>query len=261
MKNLFILLCIGLVSCQTAVTNVEIPAIDEKVVVFGSASNYRNWTTIQVSKSEPLLNNNTNGEFEALVDAVVVLQGPNGNDTFEYVPFQNLFINKSPLDFIPGEVYNLSVKAPNFDEAIATTTMPLAPTNVDVEIDSIQGEWEVEYRLELTFDDDDSKEDFYRIEGVVDEFGDTISLYTFPYVFNDKLENRGRLTLNTVFYNWTGKSPIILLSAISEEEYKYEKALEGYEPGNPFAEPSPLPNNVSPGLGMFTLKNTQIVIL
>jgi len=135
-----------------------------------------------------------------------------------------------------------------------------------LDLDSFDRDFQVEYRGAITIDDNPSVAQYYRIE-VFSVYGNEPirSLYEGEY-FSDEDAVDGRIRSKFSAYSWddeNGSRPrvVFVLSSITEDHYRYGKVLETYEPNNPFSEPTPLPNNIEGGLGIFSISNSEILEL
>lgn len=260
--GLFVAIFFG--SCQTVLENVEVPEIPVKAVVFGNISQLNNSTIIELTKSKPILNNSTTNDFESIKDASI--QVTNGTDliTFRYNPSEDHYVYNGKISLIPGSTVMLDINTPILGDLDAEVVVPTAVSNYTVTLDSIVRQYDTEFRLLVK--KPVGVNEFYRIEAFADYGDDTVSVYTQNEYFNGNDAQDGVLSMKSTLYTWESqqdKNPklFIILSAITEAHYKYGKALENYQPDNPFAEPTPLPNNVTGGLGIFTVSIGEVIQL
>lgn len=178
-----------------------------------------------------------------------------------------------------GNVYELKVNAPGFEEVTSIQTIP-SLVKIDTSnivrggyVDPLEG---VMDEIKLEFTDPADEENYYMVmlhEELIDsnwqDGGYTIdqwvqwlsskevfveSGYDFS-IFNDLSFNGSQIEVN--FGSWLGDAPLdkyyFQLISVSKETYAYLKSYIAYDnsAGNPFAEPTLLYNNIIDGVGFF----------
>jgi hypothetical protein len=264
MKKVFIytLFVLSLYSCETVLENVPVPDIPQKAVVFGSIEVESSYHTLRVTKSKPILNNSTSSGFDAIPDATVTVTSGAQIYTFTYSPAIELYEYRGMIDLSSGEA-QLAVNTISLGSLTSRVTAPAKLGTYTLEVDSLVREYETEYAVQFTMSASGNAE-YYRIDGFSTYATDTFSSYsTNEYHTNEDALDQ-ELKVKTAFYEWDDKNGnsshlYVRLSRISEEYYTYGKALENYEPNNPFAEPIPLPNNVEGGLGIFGISRSRVI--
>ncbi len=271
MKKVLIIICLFvLAGCQTVLEDVAVPAAEVKAVVFFSAQNTfginadRNFLYLDLTKSKPVLNASQNGDFDPIDNAQISIEGSGFEAGFFYETNTKKYLMSTSSRFTSGTEYTLNIKTPENGTLTSTVTMPDSIENYMLEIDSIDQEWQVVYNGRLSIPDNTTKDEYFRIEAFSRYFGDDEKMYVENEYFSDENAIDGKVNVRFTTYSWDdeeGNKPevYLVLSAITKDHYEYGKALVGYNPENPFSEPSPLPNNVEGGLGIFTLSNSQLI--
>jgi hypothetical protein len=259
---IYTLFVLSLYSCETVLENVPVPEIPQKAVVFGSIEVESSYHTLRVTKSKPILNNSTSSGFDAIPDATVTVTSGAQIYTFTYSPAIELYEYRGMIDLSSGEA-QLAVNTISLGSLTSRVTAPAKLGTYTLEVDSLVREYETEYAVQFTMSASGNAE-YYRIDGYSTYATDTFSSYsTNEYHTNEDALDQ-ELKVKTAFYEWDDKNGsssnlYVRLSRISEEYYTYGKALENYEPNNPFAEPIPLPNNVEGGLGIFGISRSRVI--
>ena len=259
---MYLAVILSVYGCQTVLENVPIPEIPQKAVVFGSIEVENSYHTLRVTKSKPILNNSTSSGFDAITDAQVTVTGGAQVYTFTYSPAIELYEYRGMIDLSSGEA-QLAVNTISLGSLTSRVTAPAKLGTYTLEVDSLVREYETEYAVQFTMSASGNAE-YYRIDGFSTYATDTFSSYsTNEYHTNEDALDQ-ELKVKTAFYEWDDKNGnsshlYVRLSRISEEYYTYGKALENYEPNNPFAEPIPLPNNVEGGLGIFGISRSRVI--
>jgi hypothetical protein len=271
MKKSIIFLCVlALAGCQTVLDDVVVPTAEVKVVVFYSTSNsfapasVRNFSYLELTKSKPVLNSSQNGDFEIIDDAQIELTGNGFEALVRFDPNFESYLVGPDSRYRAGTEYTLNIETPENGTLTSTVTMPDSIQNYTLEIDSIDQEWQVVYNGRLSIPDNTAKDEYFRIEAFSRYFGNDNKMYVENEYFSDENAANGSINARFTTYSWDDEDQerpkvYLILSAITKDHYEYGKALENYDPGNPFSEPSPLPNNIEGGLGIFTLSNSQLV--
>ncbi len=265
MRKTIILVCvIVLSSCQTVLEDIAVPAVEVKAVVFYSANNFGGFANpLLLTKSKPVLNSSTSSDFKKIENATITLTG-NGQEV-DFTPRDNGYvINNQNVRFITGIEYVLNVVTPENGTVTGKSIMPDSISEYQLEVDSIDQDFEVIYVVRLSIPDNPNKDEYYRFEAFSRYDGNDEVMYVDNEYFSDENAANGSVSNRFTTYSWDDKNGdrpevYFILSVITKDHYDYGKALLSYDPGNPFSEPTPLPNNVEGGLGIFTLSNSQII--
>lgn len=264
-KNVILVCVIALFGCQTVLDDVAVPQAEVKAVVFFSASNLDTTEfTFDLTKSKPVLNSSQSGNYEPLEDAQITLTGGGFDANFFYDSNSENYLMFTGSRFEPGIDYILSIKTPQNGALSSTVNMPYPIENYTLEIDSVVQDFQIEYTGRLSIPDNPNLEEYYRIEAFSRYNGVDSRMYVDGEYFSDENTSNGDVNNRFTTYSYEYKEGYrhevyIIISSITKEHYNYGKALENYDPENPFSEPSPLPNNIEGGLGLFTLSNSKLI--
>jgi hypothetical protein len=261
-------LIIGLHSCQSIVTNVDLPQINVEPVVHFRYDKAINMYDCSLTKSNPIFGDQKS-EFEVIEDAMVTITGIGKTDTLLYVDDLMKYKKAGSINFIDGEMYNLEVKMSDGSKAQAQSKFPVRPQNVDVVIDSFKKDFETVYRVRTSWDDIPGITDYYMLEfyqvynfdGEKDTFGSEVARLAVGDDSGTRFTKQHEAYAFTEPGSSFSVNMFVVLSGITKKQYDYLDFLERYEPENPFTEPTTIPSNIQGGLGMFTLKNSVLVKL
>ena len=259
---IYTLFVLSIYSCETVLENVPIPESPQKAVVFGSIEVESLYHTLRVTKSKPILNNSMSSGFNAIPDATVTVTSGGQNYIYVFNPAMETYEYRGVIDLSSGEA-QLAVNTISLGSLTSRVIVPTKFGAYTLVVDSLVREYETEYAVQFTIPASDNAA-YYRIDGYSTYATDTFSSYsTNEYHTNEDALDQ-ELKVKTAFYEWDDKNGsssnlYVRLSRISEEYYTYGKALENYEPNNPFAEPIPLPNNVEGGLGIFGISRSRVI--
>ncbi len=261
---IYTILVISLFSCQTVLDNVPVPEIPQKAVVFGSIEEGGTFHTLRVTKSKPIFSNSPSNEFEVIPNAAVTVTSGGNEYVYVFNSTSQNYEYRGVIDIISGEA-SLKVETPTLGTLTSTVSAPAALDGYTLLVDSTERSFEKEYAVQFTLPAS-SNPAYYRIDGYVAYASDTFSSYSSnEYHTNEDVLDK-ELKIKTSFYNLSNEDGgstdlYVRLSSISEDHYTYGKALVGYEPDNPFSEPTPLPNNVEGGLGIFGISRSVVIKL
>jgi hypothetical protein len=254
---------IALASCQGVVKNVELPKIEEMVVVQTGMSNLDSTFTAKITLSNPIFK--TRKDIVSVEDAEVILKGSNAQDTLKYDVVSAIYASKANVNLTAGNRYDLVVNTMDGKELSSSSIMPVMPTGIEVEVDTIPHSDYDQYMYTISWDKP-AENAYYEVRAYqIMEFdlsADTFLHWDSEYVYSgDVSASRLSERLSVYDYERFGayKGVLIYVSGITQEFFDYSKMLYNYEPENPFSEPVSIPSNINGGLGMFVLKNSVLV--
>jgi hypothetical protein len=263
-KTIIIVCLIALFGCQTVLDDVAVPQAEVKAVVFYSANNLGGLgNQLSLTKSIPVLNNSHSGDFDPILNADIALTG-NGKQVDFIYAYPGYIRNNRGFSFSTGMEYTLDIITPENGTISSTVIMPDSIENYTLEIDSVVQDFQIEYTGRLSIPDNPNLGEYYRIEAFSRYNGVRSRMYVDGEYFSDENTSNGDVNARFTTYSYEYKEGdrhevYIIISSITKEHYDYGKALENYDPENPFSEPSPLPNNIEGGLGLFTLSNSKLI--
>ncbi len=254
---------IAFASCQGVVDNVELPKIEEKVVVQTGMSNLDSTFTAKITLSNPVFKSRK--DIVSVEDAEVILKGVNANDTLTYDVVNAIYTSKANVNLAAGNRYDLEVNTMDGKSLSSSAVMPVLPTGIQVEVDTITHSDYDQYRYTISWDKP-AEGAYYEVRVYqimdFDLSADTFLHWDSEYVFSGDV-SASRLSERLSIYDYERfgafKGVLIYVSGITREFYDYSKVLYNYEPENPFSEPITIPTNINGGLGMFVLKNSVLV--
>jgi hypothetical protein len=261
MKNFWIYtaLILSITSCQTVLENVPIPEIPQKAVVFGNIEVDGQYHSFRITKSKPILNASESNDYDVITDADVTVSSGANSYTFTYSKVEELYEYFGTLNLTAGEAI-LQVVTPTLGTLTSKVEVPEAIGAFDLKVDSIVRDYEVQYNILFTFPARDVPQ-YFRLEGFTGYASDTFPAYATNEYFTNEENLDLPIKLKSSLYKWKddqgGSADLFVnVTRISKEYYTYGKALQTYNPDNPFAEPKPLPNNITGGLGLFAITRT-----
>ena len=273
--HLPLIAALALAGCETFV-DLDPADFDPELAVSGPFETGVPWS-IEVSQTVALNGPSADGEGAAVLDAAVEVVGDGGTRTVLTHVGEGRY--ESPGAPVAGTVYTLSVRAPGFPEATATSTAPALPESVSVGgVRRSEGGGPTDF--ELSFDDPAAAGDLYELSvyfEIPQEDGPPFvgfTTFTTPApvrresTFLDDIQTGSRsprytsvfldderpITSVPVSMAAFGEGDLFVTLAVASEEY-YEQARarvrQREAARNPFAEPVPAYSNVRGGYGEF----------
>ncbi|WMJ73192.1 DUF4249 domain-containing protein [Cytophagaceae bacterium ABcell3] len=257
-------------SCIKTVTDRELPAPVEKLVVGAFLSPDDENIEVKIAKSFPP-GSSTSGEDYYVKDADVVISNGEQEVTLNYYPMEQTYMTTtSDLPIIPGKTYFLNVTTPSGLKASSYTTVPKESVqNINISIDSSlidSSAREPYYDVKVSIDwHSPEPTDHFKLRGDIASNYNSSYYYTSPSLFfgshgssllvNDKQIANGKVgPFTSSFSKGIGESGklIITLYTIDEHYYQYDEDLKNTFSGDPFSEPKNIHSNIEGGLGIFT---------
>lgn len=258
-------------SCESMISDVEVPSSEPKIVVTGFLSPEDDTITIIVRKSRALYvqSQGWENQFPIVNNATVTLSDGTISITLPYYSqFSSYKIPSSSLPIIPGKSYSLNVSTPEGHLAKSNCTVPegIVP---EVEITSIDSSQYGPTKVNLRFRDIPGKGNFYRISaGTVvnydfyeETFFEEIGFERGESFISDKNKEDEYFYFKTYeIYQYESDNSILYISLLLTDDnyYNYHRSIYSYEGENPFSEPSPVFTNINGGLGVFAAVNGKI---
>jgi hypothetical protein len=268
------------------------PKVERQITLSCFISPDEDTVSAVVAWSKPLFTKGGNQwEVIPVANASVIITGDKGS-----LALTNFLPNESapkywaaqPAGFFePGKMYTITIAEPGGKSISAATIIPMRkelnirPSLIDSS--TVKSPWGFEkifrVRLSVTFDDDPTPGDRYRITtgyfSVFNRFiedGDTIraisdSTYMPFYLdrselYSDARGNGSPVTVNTgqqqIFYygeedGGTGLTNAFYFTVLQTDEsyFRFHQYAENYFGDDPFSEPNPMFSNVTGGQGIF----------
>ncbi len=253
------------VGCETVITDVEVPKIDKKLVFYGGYSNLDMGNTVSLTYSKPVFESTPSSEYEPERNATIYVLG--SQDTLHHIYnfIDDEGYQHTSYDFVPGEAYRLEVSTQTGEKISAMEYMPDSVSNFTYQVEHLTGEFVDGMNVKMEFDDDPNQDNFYRFEVFfISSQQEMIKSFVEGEYFDDSNAKDGKLKHSVDAFLWdknSNQDVFIIISQINKSHYDYGKRLIDYVPNNPFSEPSPLPNNIENGLGLFSLSNAKMIKL
>lgn len=260
-------------SCESMISEVEVPSADPKIVVTGYLSPEDDTISISVRKSRPLYvqSQGWDDQFPYVNNATVTLSDGSNSVILPY--YSQSACYKIPSSFMPiiqGKTYFLEVTTPEGHKATSSCTVPDG-TVPDVEITSIDtiSQYGSNFKVGLRFRDIPGNGNFYRIgvgkkinyEFYEESYFEEIGFERGENLISDKNKEDEYFYLKTYeIYQYDSNSSLLYISLLLTDEnyYNYHRSIYSYEGDNPFSEPSPVFTNINGGLGIFAAVNGKI---
>jgi len=274
----FLLILSGIVfflsSCDSMISDVEVPDSDPKLVITGFLSPGDDSVSIFITKSRPLYKPTPGYEnqFPTVNNANVVITDGLNTITLPFDPASGKYqVSAAAYPVRPGINYSLSVTTPDGYIASADCTIPegIAPDIEITGIDTLNEYGTISKKVSFRFRDLPGQGQFYGI-AAGNFYGDEYAYYTYfnqigfergePFVSDKNREEDFFLFKTWDIYedNEPGNSLYISIAITDENYYKYHKSVNSFEGDNPFSEPTPVFSNITGGIGIFAGLNGKI---
>ncbi len=249
----FLLILSGIVfflsSCDSMISDVEVPDSDPKLVITGFLSPGDDSVSIFITKSRPLYKPTPGYEnqFPTVNNANVVITDGLNTITLPFDPASGKYqVSAAAYPVRPGINYSLSVTTPDGYIASADCTIPegIAPDIEITGIDTLNEYGTISKKVSFRFRDLPGQGQFYGIAFVSDKNREEdFFLFKTWDIYED---------------NEPGNSLYISIAITDENYYKYHKSVNSFEGDNPFSEPTPVFSNITGGIGIFAGLNGKI---
>ncbi|GAB3323613.1 hypothetical protein GCM10027299_19980 [Larkinella ripae] len=285
----------GLMACQNLRQEVEPQQVADqpvKLIVACFISPQDTVLAAKVARSRPVLDDETVINLE-ITNATVSLQTGSGRVVLRY--HNRLRYYRASPDEFPiraGETYQLTVQTPDGQRVEARTTVPAAVELQRVELDSavvLENEGRRKrFFTRFFWTDPPTESDYYQAEGIfryrcptcttetsVRKAVQFVSAEGARAFYTDQQQNGVAmlsgpgyigppLATDQFFFSAAFKKPFVLTASLlhlNSDFYRYHRALEQQRQtdSNPFAEPVPIPTNISGGLGCFGAYSRSIL--
>lgn len=273
MKNLFSKIILSsflftFFSCEKEATNIELPHVDPKLVVYGYLSPDDSLIEISLSKSVPYFGNNTGNIYKSVVDATVILSSEGRSIQLPFSFESETYKTNNDINFpiLAGKTYTLQVNSPGGFSVSAETTVPQsAPIQASVQIDSTiknnRGFTEKIYRITTRFNDIRGRRNFYESSTGIYQNGlrdPSTAFFICNRYLSDENEDGKEYAFTCEYSNYFDDNNSIQgikgrasINMTDVAYYKYHVSLANYTDENPFSEPSRIFSNIEGGLGCF----------
>ncbi|MEO8796124.1 MAG: DUF4249 domain-containing protein, partial [Daejeonella sp.] len=275
---LFVLICVGLTSCET-ISEIELPEEKSQLVV-NAIYNADSLVKVDLTQSQPV---NTSGFHFAIIEnaSVEVFKNSVSLGFLDYKG-KGKYLSKAVLPNEPGTEYSLKVKATGFETAETSEIMPGKPevgilTYKDVDKGS---SYYKSYKASFTLNDapednfyfmkmwlqykDNAKGNVYfSLNNTLGQFVPVGRAASEIYLFDDKSFNGRSVTFDLDIIgvytdNCSDCNIVIELGNTSKNYFNYQfDVKKQFNSSDVFSpEKNPVSNNIKNGLGIFAPYNS-----
>lgn len=264
---ILIMLVLAFTSCEKVAEDVNPPAVDAQLVLYGFISPEDPLTRIELTLSDPIFTGKKgSGDIIRVKDAAVVIKDGAGNTApLSYVDStEQYMVGASVFAILPGQTYSITATSGN-RKVTATCTVPVDNPGFSQVKSQKTGEPSPSYpgpyfRYNYEWKDVAGRADYYMVTTaeVVIWSGDTSYQSICQSLPVDDSGNDGG-TLSGLCEDFSygrgmgaGQFAIAFFLVTADVHYyEYHKRRIPYEQGNPFSEPYQQYSNVEGGLGVF----------
>ncbi|MES2781063.1 MAG: DUF4249 domain-containing protein [Bacteroidota bacterium] len=261
--SLFIVVCIGCMSCEKMAQDVTPPKVESQLVVFSFLSPEEKLVKVEVSKSKPVYGN-AGGGSNIVSSATVTITNDGGLSVeVPYVDSLSAYaVAQSAYSIEPGRTYTVNVQAGG-KTASGRCTVPQdslsfsAVTFLSISQPSVGYDGPY-FIYNYKWQDAAGQKNYYRV--------DVEKIYTYQYngdtsetsenvcnsIWDDENKDGGILNGKCEDYSWQsdGSDVRVYLLNTDIHYYEYHRRRLNYYGDNPFSEPFQQYNNVQGGLGV-----------
>lgn len=265
-KLIALSLPLGFSACEKD-ADVELPAVESKLVISSFISPEDTIVKVGVTISQPLYNNSNSNQYSAVSYATVQITNGTTFQTLAYNADKNYyFVSTAMFPITVGTTYNLTVSTPDGKNANASTSIPAQNATLIYTAEAVNSQSNGDtYAFRTEWNDTPGAEDYYRLvyydKSVYNN--DTIYGEAFSNNFTDKDKDGTTMKEQFEIYAYSGagfsNGELHLIHA-SKEYYLYHKKLtEAAFSGGPFSEPVQMYSNINGGYGAFAGYNSYKV--
>ncbi len=281
MKKLFLPFSLALTvllgACEKEVTGIKLPESDAKLVVNSFISPQDTAWRVTLYQSVPTLgvreptSSGVAGALVTVTDGNQTVTLPNQGDALYELP-------TSDFPVVAGRTYTLRVQAPDGKTVEAACTVPGAPEDFGLVIDSLPDAngARTRYYLRLNWTDAGGQENYYRLAGEIRREWKEVPANAPPTLYPLSINWEGETFLDDkgkdgqTMYSpkgelWalgpgsTNTRVYLQASLLHTDRHYYQYHLSARNAirnrDNPFAEPTLVYSNVTGGLGIFAAYN------
>lgn len=266
---ILIIAALGLSSCEKIVQNVDVPVVEEQLVLFSFISPEETYTKVELTLSKPVFSNRPQtGELTFVKDATVVLKDGAGNSTtLLYVDSAEAYmVSASVFPVIPGQTYTITAsgagKSVNATCTVPSQKVDLSQTKYARTATAGSGGTVPFFRYSYEWHDIPGQTNYYLVSTMYAYiYSETLPDTAYSYIcegvtFSDAGNDGGILKGVCEDYNdpwWSGPHSQVMFFLLNTDihYYEYHRRRAGYDGGNPFSEPYEQYSNVKGGLGVF----------
>lgn len=261
-----------IVSCEPKiVTDVEVPNVPAKLVLFGFLSPDDSGIEVEVSMSAPIFGSSINSGDLTVSNANVQIS--NGTLSVN-IPFNTVTqmyqVSQSLFPIVAGQTYTITASA-NGLSVKGSTTIPkniIYSDKANVKLITNSATYEEQYIFTFSWKDEPAVKNYYRVhfEKPYENWGGDSAAYSLgDGMFKD--ENKDGTIISGQFehtnYSGAGLPQIFYLYLLNTDinYYEYHRRRLVYFGDDPFSEPFQQYSNVEGGLGVVSsFRKSRIVV-
>lgn len=252
-------------SCESMVTDVQLPKVDPVLAVYGFISPDEPEINIRVGRSLPIYSRPIAGS-DTVSDAVVMLYCEGRSIRVPYRGSSWYSVPSGAFPLPPGAICSLEVTTPRGERITAETLIPSQSASViRYEIGQIQDPFGFnEDFVQVFWDDLPGSDDYYHLIAREESIfsGDTSNYVQSNQVVDTRDARNGQFSARIPVYLFNGNRGDSLkldvgLATTGRDYYRYHFLRLNYFGDNPFAEPTVMHRNVVGGEGVFAAYRYQ----
>lgn len=282
------------------VLEVDPPPHKDQLVTSAIFTNQDSSLLVGVVKSVALLDerydssdtvSNCTIELFKGAEKVADFSGNSSLDPFGGYYVLNYAHQPNQVEFLPGETYTISVNHPDFPTATSTAMMPETVELVKkryIEGGGIVEDGQRRDRIEVEFNDPAGVENYYEFAAYAEVeytiggsyinsiYAESLNQSLFEgfsgsYILSDETFDGRNFQMDLDFYPYFQDDPNIfsikyylIWRTVSKDYYRFvqsAKLQSEAEDFGPFSAPVTINSNFEDGLGIFALKNEQVILL
>ncbi len=271
MKNSVYILIISLAalavfSCEKTVEDIDLPEVEEAMVVYSFISPGNDTVYVEITRSEPYFGQDQYyTEHEHVTDADVHFIYGGTKKKLQYDDLAKVyFLPVSGFKIEPGKTYKIEAEAPGLDVIYSECTVPAAtPTDLKYEGQDYFYEYGEQIRMKFSFTDIPNMKNYYRVivykadvyQNDTAWTQDGWNLGNVVTLLTDQNKDGHKLTFTHSQFIYQDTTDIYRVNLLSVDENYYnfyDKLNKIYNNGdNPFSEPVIPYSNIENGLGVF----------
>lgn len=251
-----------LASCDTMVTNVQVPDVEPQLIVYSFLSPENQNIVVEVRRTMPIFKGSREGNDTVANATVRIIQGGN-QQLIPYTSKGRYRLPQSSFPLVPGLTYRIEVSTPQGERVTGTTTIPTSIVAIDsVNLSTQRGPFGFDLDLlQIRWIDNPAEKNYYQLYSAYTSASEDTFLNIPSFVseidnqvLSDELSRNNIMsaTVQTSLGLSAGDTTLVdvVLAHTDEAYYRYHTLRLNYSGNNPFSEPTIMFNNVTGGVGV-----------
>lgn len=251
-----------LASCDTMVTNVQVPDVEPQLIVYSFLSPENQNIVVEVRRTMPIFKGSREGNDTVTNATVRIIQGGN-QQLIPYTSKGQYRLPQSSFPLVPGLTYRIEVSTPQGERVTGTTTIPTSIVAIDsVNLSTQRGPFGFDLDLlQIRWIDNPAEKNYYQLYSAYTSASEDTFLNIPSFVseidnqvLSDDLSRNNVMsaTVQTSLGLSAGDTTLVdvVLAHTDEAYYRYHTLRLNYSGNNPFSEPTIMFNNVTGGVGV-----------